>query len=808
MNERLALPGSTTPIAPAAAPGVVPRTVWGALRRHRWLILACLLAGLGTGYVLVRRIEPSYRAQTLLQVSAPRPGLQATAPGAAAVEGDNIATEILEMQSRPLAEAVVDSLRLQVTVAKPGGARRSSLLAAMEVGRDVQPARYRFERRNDLSFDVTDAESGASVGTFAPGAEVRIPEGRLVLARTASRTPEFEIAIDSRQGAAASLESSIDVGQPDRTASVVNIRYEGSDPELVRDVPNVLAATFIASRRELHSTDARTTANFLRGQLGTIKGQLTEAENKLQAFREANQVVDLPVEASTQVARQAQMQADRGMLQSESASLGALINQARNTTRRPGEPSPFRQLVGFPSLLRNEAASEMLRQLTAVESQRAELLTRRKEHDPDVVALTQRAQSLESQLASLVTTYQRGLSSQVSSIDNTLGSFSRRMDQIPGKQLEFARLSRQTRVLEETYGLLQTRLKEAEITQAVQDPRVRVVEAAELPMKPVGSQKGLLLGLTGIAGLLLGVGAGMVREYRDGTVHSRDDVQAATGYPVLGWVPRIAELKDAEKRPGALSSARRMLTPGGGGTALVAAGSLPLLPGTAAGPSPAADAYEWLHRNLQFAEPDAEVKTLVVSSPLPGDGKSTSAAGLAVTLARRGLKVLLIDADLRRGTLSTRIGPRKRGLSDLLAGNASFQQVLRTVDVGNGNALHYIPTGVLPADCTRLLGSARAQALMEWLRQKYYLVILDTPPINVFADTAVLGGYADAVMLVARAGVTPFDALVECAEQCRRARLPVLGTLLNDIDPDRDREYDAAYKWQSYAQSYYTASQV
>ena len=78
----------------------------------------------------------------------------------------------------------------------------------------------------------------------------------------------------------------------------------------------------------------------------------------------------------------------------------------------------------------------------------------------------------------------------------------------------------------------------------------------------------------------------------------------------------------------------------------------------------------------------------------------------------------------------------------------------------------------------------------------------------VFADTAVLGGYADAVMLVARAGVTPFDALVECAEQCRRARLPVLGTLLNDIDPDRDREYDAAYKWQSYAQSYYTASQV
>jgi capsular exopolysaccharide synthesis family protein len=807
MNERLALPGSTTPIAPAAAPGVVPRTVWGALRRHRWLILACLLAGLGTGFMLVRRIEPSYEAQAKLQVSAPQPGVQSAAAQAAAADDDNVATDILVLQSRPLAEAVVDSLQLQVTVGEPATVRRSSLLSGMRVADDVQPARYRFERTEDLRFEVTDAESGERLGVFAPGSSVRIPEGELVLARSAARTPEFVIAIDSRQGAAASLQAATKVSQPDRNASVVDIVYEGSDPELVRDVPNVLAATFVATRRELHSTDARTTANFLRGQLGTIKGQLTEAENKLQAFRERNQVVDLPVEASTQVARQAQMQAERGVLEAERASLGNLINQARTRARTPGEPSPYRELVGHPSLLRNEAASEMLRSLTAVESQRAELLTRRKEHDPDVVALTQRAQALESQLAGLVTTYQQGLASQVASIDGTLGTFERRMDRIPGKQLQFARLTRQTRVLEEMYGVLQTRLKEAEITQAVQDPRVRMVERAELPMEPVGSQKKLLLGAMGIAGLLLGVGAGMVREYRDGAVHSRDDVQAATGLPVLGWIPRIAELKEAEKRPGALGAAKRMLTPGGG-TALLPAGTLPLLPGGNAGPSPAADAYEWLHRNLQFAEPDAEVKTLVVSSPLPGDGKSTSAAGLAVTLARRGLKVLLIDADLRRGTLSTRIGSRKRGLSDLLAGTASFQQVLRTVDVGNGNALHYIPTGVLPADCTRLLGSARAQALMEWLRQKYYLVILDTPPINVFADTAVLGGYADAVMLVARAGVTPFDALVECAEQCRRARLPVLGTLLNDIDPDRDREYDAAYKWQSYAQSYYTASQA
>ena len=804
MNERLALPGTVTH-APEPA-GLVSKTVWGALRRHRWLILASLVLGIGLGVALASRVEPSYEASATLLVEQHRPGVQTVAQEGAPAEQDGIATEIQVLRSRALAERVVDSLRLQVQVASPRTARRSDLLSAARVAPEARAATYRFTRRSDRSFDVVDAESKRRVGTFAPGAVVPIPEGQLVLARTADRTPEFEIAIDSRQGAAASLVASTTVTQPAREANIVNVTYSGGDPELARDIPNALAAEFIALRRDVHSTQARTTAEFLRGQLGTIRGQLTTAENRLQSFRESEQVVDLPVEASTQVARQAQMEAERSTLEAERASLTALLNQARSEARAPGAPSPYRRLVGFPTLLRNEATTQLLSALTEVESRRAAMLRDRKEHDPDVVALTQRSAELESQLGAIVSTYQQGLTSQVRSLDGTLGTFERRMDRIPGKQLEFARLSRQTKVLEDLYGLLQTRLKEAEITQAVQDPSVRMVDRAELPLKPNGSNRGLLVAFTSIAGLLLGVGAGMVREYRDGSVHSRDDVQAATGLPVLGWIPRIPELVASTRRPGALRSATRALLPGGGGSAVAVAGEpvLPLVNGAAA--TPASDAYEWLHRNLQFAEPDAEIKTLVVSSPLPGDGKSTSAAGLAVTLAQRGLKVLLVDADLRRGTLSTRIGQRKRGLSDLLAGNASFQQVLRTVDVGGGNSLHYIPTGVLPADCTRLLGSARAAALMEWLRQKYYLVILDTPPINVFADTAVLGGYADGVLLVARAGVTPFDALVECAEQCRRARLPVLGTLLNDIDPRRDREYDAAYKWQSYATSYYVST--
>jgi capsular exopolysaccharide synthesis family protein len=234
------------------------------------------------------------------------------------------------------------------------------------------------------------------------------------------------------------------------------------------------------------------------------------------------------------------------------------------------------------------------------------------------------------------------------------------------------------------------------------------------------------------------------------------------------------------------------------------AGIASLMPSLPAGaPTATADSYEWLYRNLLFLKPGEDVRAVLVTSPLPGDGKTTTAAGLASTLAQRGLRVLLIDADLRRGAPAPEGGGGTPGLSDLLAGTAPLADVVQLVNVGEGRQLHYIPAGHLPPDPVQLLGSPRIQVLMEWLREKYFIVVLDSPPLNLFADAAVLGACADATLLVSRAGVTPFEAVVHAAEQCRRARMPTVGTVLNDIVPDRDRDYDPAYRWYEEGRAYY-----
>jgi polysaccharide biosynthesis transport protein len=220
----------------------------------------------------------------------------------------------------------------------------------------------------------------------------------------------------------------------------------------------------------------------------------------------------------------------------------------------------------------------------------------------------------------------------------------------------------------------------------------------------------------------------------------------------------------------------------------------------------ASDAYERLHANLLFVNPGSEPKTLLVTSPLSGDGKTTTATNLAVTLAQRGLRVLLIDADLRRG-LVHRVTekPRGVGLTEVLASSATVEEARLTIDVGTGVPVHVLTAGSTPPNPAQLLGSPRMEELVRSLSRDYDRIIMDSSPVNLVADAMILAPLADAILLVARAGVTPFDALTHAVEQFRIINRSVTGSVLNDIDFMRDASYDPTYRWSAYGK-YYSAA--
>jgi len=337
-----------------------------------------------------------------------------------------------------------------------------------------------------------------------------------------------------------------------------------------------------------------------------------------------------------------------------------------------------------------------------------------------------------------------------------------------------------------------------------------------LAYKPVRPRPLLYMLASPFLGLLLGLGLALTRERHDHTIHTRADVLAATGSPVLGLIPRMslsdefmARLQLAEEfgPPGKasrrrISGKKRTIR----GALVGQNGSDGVLVTDPSARNAVAEAYSKLQTNLAFIRPNGALKTIVCTSPLSGDGKTTSATNLAVTLVQRGHSVLLIDADLRRGVIN-RVFASKRepGLADILDGTASLESALRLVDLGLAGSLHYLTTGSLPRNPASLLESEAMVALLDRLKQHYDTIILDTPPINVVTDAAVLGAHADGVLIVVRSGVTAVQALTFAMEQLRHVRAPVLGAVLNDIDFQRDSVYDGAYRFQGYRDRYYMA---
>jgi capsular exopolysaccharide synthesis family protein len=588
-----------------------------------------------------------------------------------------------------------------------------------------------------------------------------------------------------------SLQASMKVTRRGREADIIEVRVEGTDRYLVRDVPNVLLTNFISRRHHARRADTRSTAKFLRGQIERLGQQLQAAEDSLRAFRERTGVVSLAEQAGASVRRVAELQGERAHLDVERGALAKLLRATESSARENPDGAPaYRQLIAFPSLLRSQVAAGLLTSLTVADDRRAELLSRRRPDDPDVRALTSRITDIEGQLKTIATTYLAGLTSQVEALDQELRASAHQMARIPEAEVRSARLERQARMLDGIFTVLQSRLKEAELAEAVEDPSVRIVDVAGLPQLPVRPKPLLNLVLAVLAGLSIGIGTGLALEYADRSVHTRQELRAATGVPVMGFIPRANG-----SRRGAVNgrgSFRRLL-PLTRAKASEAGNSLLLRPGSVH--SAMAEAYRRLDTTLTFADPSASIRRLLVTSALPGEGKTTCAINLAVTLVRRGRRVLLIDGDLRRGRIATALGlKRTPGLAEVLLGSADATDAISSVRVDDGT-LSVLTTGARGVETQRLLSSHRLGELFTRLAWAYDVVVIDSPPVNVVGDAALLATHTDAVILVARAGSTTGEALSFGMEQLRGVRAPVVGALLNDVDVARESRYDATYRY-------------
>ncbi|WP_232532967.1 MULTISPECIES: polysaccharide biosynthesis tyrosine autokinase [Ramlibacter] len=374
---------------------------------------------------------------------------------------------------------------------------------------------------------------------------------------------------------------------------------------------------------------------------------------------------------------------------------------------------------------------------------------------------------------------------QVKTLDDQIAAWSReiatlnsRVKGLPSVQQEAVRLERDVKVNNELYQQLRNNALQMQLIREGKIGNVRLIDPAIAPIEPVRPRKSLTVGIAALVGLLGGILLALARASFFRGVRSPQEVEAETGLSVYSTVP----LSDAQQQMARLAAAK---APG-----------LHVL-AHAAPQDIAVEALRSLRTALQFAMLESNNNRVLITGGTPGVGKSFVSVNFSAVLASAGKRVLLIDADLRKGHLNQYFGiPRDGGLSELMAGQISSDQAIRH---GILPQFDFLPTGALPPNPAELVGSAAFAALLEKLSAQYDLVVIDSAPVLVAADTLSIAAHAGTLLLVARAELTTIGDLHESARRLAHSGKAANGVLFNALDVSRRHYGKYGYKYGGYS---------
>lgn len=336
--------------------------------------------------------------------------------------------------------------------------------------------------------------------------------------------------------------------------------------------------------------------------------------------------------------------------------------------------------------------------------------------------------------------------------------------------IQFNTILREAKTSESIYNVLLTRLKELSVQEGTESNNVSVVDHARLPLNPIGPARGREILSGFLLGLLLSVGLSLIREYLTRTVRNRQEFERLLEIPFLGHIPLIP-------RGGKKDVSHRVLL------------EQPT--------SPAAESLRSVRTTLEFLLSTGASHCLVVTSSLPEEGKSTVSSNLALALNELNRKVLLIDGDLRRPALHRVLGVElEPGLSGYLLGTAELAEIVQSPPGVEG--LSFVPAGLSPPQPTDLLNEARfREAIQQW-KQQYQYILIDSPPVLVAADSAVLSTVCDGVLFVVRANRTHAEVVSVGRQRLVDVGAKLIGGILNGANLQQEHGYRYYYSYRYY----------
>jgi capsular exopolysaccharide synthesis family protein len=537
-----------------------------------------------------------------------------------------------------------------------------------------------------------------------------------------------------------------------KNSQLVAIGFRSSRPELAAQVANTLTELYIQQ-----------TLDF-RYRVSAEAGTWLDNETKEQAQK--IQAAEMALQKATDEEGMANIEERRTLLDQKLKDLGGALTVAK--TRRLDKEALYREMAAtanpeeLPEAMASPLVQGLRTELASLERQASQLAAKGFLDEHPEMAKIQRQiegtrQKIELEARRVVRASQndyRVAAAQEAGAAAALESAKNEAQDLARRGLKYDALKRDLEASKQVSSSILTRQKQADVSRDVQASNVHVIDPAIVPESAIDPRPLRDLGLALFLGLGVGVMAAFARDYLDTSVGKPSDVRRL-GVPLLGVIPE---------------------TNGGKSLLLLANGQRR---------EAFAEGYRVLRTALHAQGQEGQGQVLLMTSTLPGEGKSLTSVNLGLALASAESRVLVVDADLRRPVLNSLLGVRRTpGLSELLTGVARAEQCIQRVP---GSRLSLLPSGTPvrrnPAD---LLATTTLRDLLASLRQRFDYIILDTPPGGAIADALILSPLADGVLVVARSGKVTRNALVQVLERLVNARAYVLGVVLNRARPDLD----------------------
>jgi capsular exopolysaccharide synthesis family protein len=746
------------------------RDYWKTIRKRLWLIIGLALI-VGAITALRQARQPDiYQARARVQV-----GAETYSPAMGASRGESYYPDNSYM------EPEFFNTQVQILTSP-------TLLRRVARNLDLEHNRSFLDGRTEPRSTWKSLLSMFGFGQKpqAPKNQNVLPDtGAAVLASNSS-SPDDPAEVERLTPYVDSLQGMVDVEQVKKTY-LIDLRATHTDPAVATKVVNAMADAFALWNLEVKTKTNTVAGTYLQKRIAELQSQIRSGEEQLVNYAQSHEILSLDASQNTVVERLAGL--NKELLEAENDR--GLAEAAYRTSQLPGATEANAEVS-------DKQIAELKSRLGELRQKRAQLLLTDTEESPEVKDATQQIATLEKQLADtrgsakqVITTNLEVNYRKAQDREKTLrDSFTKQRAETVAQNQAAINYNILKQEIETNKGLLaglMQRSKENDVTMAGTPNNIHVVDYASIPKGPVGPRRMQAVMLAVVLAVAFGIALALFLEYLDDTVKDARDVETGLRLPSLAIIP-IA----GRSRQRFLPISRSLQRTNGNG-----ASPELLIANTSS--TVQAEAYKHLRTSILLSTAGRAPKSLLVTSSVPAEGKTTTVINTATVLAQTGAQVLIIDADMRRPRLHQVLDmSNDEGLSALLSSDMVEADVLSKIKKYQDTNIFLLTSGAIPPNPAELLGSSQMKQLLEIVGNKFNYVVIDSPPIASFTDGVLISALVDGVLLVVHGGKTSRQVVRRARQMLHEIGAKIIGVVLNKAEMRSGSDYYYHYGYNGY----------